>query len=189
MSDSSPPMDRKNRRSRRLQVRDMNSNGFPNSDPDFRSERRWLSHGELHSVAAGSRVARDSSLAVKAERKQEPVVAGTIVMVVEDSADLRMLYSAILTSEGYEVLEASHGQEALELIRSGRRPSLIILDLNMPVMDGREFLNIRASDPDMNRIPVIVCSAVQDKLPGDVAYLRKPLDLDYLLDQVRTYSA
>ena len=111
------------------------------------------------------------------------------VLVVEDSADLRMLYAAILESAGYTVLEASHGQEALELIRSGHRPSLIILDLNMPVMDGREFLAIRASSADMSAIPVIVCSAVQDKLPSDVRYMRKPIDMEYLLEEIRAACA
>ena len=111
------------------------------------------------------------------------------VLVVEDSADLRMLYVAILEAAGYVVLEAAHGQEALELIQSGHRPSLIILDLNMPVMDGREFLAVRASSTDMSAIPVIVCSAVQDSLPGDVKYLRKPIDMDYLLEEIRTVCA
>ena len=110
------------------------------------------------------------------------------VLVVEDNVDLRMLYRSALASEGYEVFLASNGKEALETLHEmDRKPSLILLDLMMPVMDGWEFLKKRATDARIADIPVVVCSASRDNIPPQTTFMKKPVELDSVLDVVEQY--
>jgi len=108
------------------------------------------------------------------------------ILLVEDSSDLREAMGAVLTTEGYEVDIARDGDEALSRLRAGPRPCMILLDLFMPVMDGRQFRAEQRSDPALARIPVIVVSA-DDKLAeaartlGVAHWLTKPVDLNALL--------
>lgn len=103
------------------------------------------------------------------------------ILIVEDNVDLRMLYEQAMSSEGYETISAGNGREALDLLRSGTRPCVILLDLMMPVMDGWQFLKEREADPALSSIPVVVCSASKENVPDSVRFLRKPVDLDVLL--------
>jgi DNA-binding response OmpR family regulator len=83
-----------------------------------------------------------------------------VILVVDDDADLRELLAELLTKEGYQVLTASNGKEALALLRDpDPTPSLILLDLMMPVMSGWEFLERVASDRTVTSVPIIVMSA------------------------------
>ena len=114
------------------------------------------------------------------------------VMVVEDDTDLRLNIAELLRSEGYDVQEAGHGQEALQLLRRlppEARPCCIILDLMMPVMPGEVFVReLAAKHPqDLGRIPIIVTTAKGsadegiDVPPRTAALLRKPFEIDDLL--------
>jgi CheY-like chemotaxis protein len=114
------------------------------------------------------------------------------ILIVEDDSDLREALAQVLRDEGYEVLGASHGQEALESLRGGRRPCLILLDLTMPVMNGWQFRDIQRHDPALSEIPVIVLSAGQDlpaqmPLLGLQEFIRKPIRLEFLLDSVARF--
>src|SRR5438552_202636 len=81
------------------------------------------------------------------------------VLVVEDDADIRESLGTILEEEGYGVVTTRNGREALSYLRSGRpRPSLILLDLLMPVMSGAEFRAEQERDPALADIPVVVLS-------------------------------
>jgi PAS domain S-box-containing protein len=84
--------------------------------------------------------------------------AGGDVLVVDDEPDVRQLTRRTLESEGIGVREAANGQEALDEIRR-KRPSLVMLDLMMPVMDGFEFLRQLRNDPDLCDLQVIVVTA------------------------------
>jgi two-component system chemotaxis response regulator CheY len=106
------------------------------------------------------------------------------ILVVDDDASIRDLIGMALTHEGYEVQAASHGAAALEII--GRtRPSVILLDMRMPVMDGWEFARAYRELPGPH-VPIIVLTAARDaghraaeiKAEG---FLGKPFDLDELL--------
>jgi CheY-like chemotaxis protein len=112
-----------------------------------------------------------------------------LVLIVEDHPPAREVLSSLLASEGYRVIEASNGREALELVDAGPElPCVIVLDLVMPVMDGREFLKARAQDPTLSRVPVVVLSSnVQDGQTMDwvEACLRKPTSPDSLLRLLR----
>ena len=84
------------------------------------------------------------------------------VLLVNDDAETSEALSFLLERDGYEVKLAINGEEALQKLRQGLRPGLIVLDLMMPVMDGFEFRYEQMKDPDLSAIPVIVCSAAMD---------------------------
>jgi CheY-like chemotaxis protein len=108
------------------------------------------------------------------------------VMVVEDDHDIRDSLSIALTDAGYDVVDASNGKVALDRL-AATRPGVILLDLMMPVLNGLEFLVEFRKNPQWTQIPVIVASANRGYDAADLgtfAVLRKPLDLDSLLDWV-----
>lgn len=115
----------------------------------------------------------------------EPV--GRSVLLVDDDEDARDALAETLLERGFTVNTAQNGRAALEwLHRSKQRPAVVLLDLAMPVMDGRAFLHVRHSDPGLSRIPVFVVSA--EKGCSDLAQshdvkgvLPKPITLDGLL--------
>jgi len=81
---------------------------------------------------------------------------------------------------------ATNGQEALEMLRAGERPSLILLDVMMPVLDGRQFREEQKRDPDLASIPVIVVSAVEGAGSLDAAgHVQKPFAVEKLLETLR----
>src|SRR5690242_7123757 len=82
------------------------------------------------------------------------------LLVVEDDADVREALIEVLADHGYFALAAANGREALEILRAeGPRPSVILLDIMMPVMDGQQFRAAQLEDPELAAIPVIVLSA------------------------------
>ncbi|MFT3766396.1 MAG: response regulator [Minicystis sp.] len=109
------------------------------------------------------------------------------VLVVEDDTDVREILVEILEEHGYHATPAANGLEALQRLRDeGMRPRLILLDLMMPIMDGRTFRREQRRDPALADIPVVVLSAYLDVhgLVEDMAvqrFLEKPVDLDQLL--------
>lgn len=122
-----------------------------------------------------------------------PPVARPGVMVVEDDLAVRETVQELLEEEGYRVIPASNGREALEHLRRAAAPSVILLDLMMPVMDGWQLRAELARDPRLSGIPVVVMSAderVQQKVQGlsVAAVLQKPVTLDDLLATVSRLS-
>jgi signal transduction histidine kinase len=110
------------------------------------------------------------------------------VLVVEDDADIRDSLAAVLEDEGLAVSTAQHGAEALRMLRSGPLPSVVLLDLMMPVMNGWELVQRMRDDPRLAAIPVVVTSAAADRPPPEVdCVLPKPIDLARLLEAVRGY--
>src|SRR5262249_6860800 len=115
------------------------------------------------------------------------------LLVVEDDPDIRAMLSQLLEFEGYQVIAASNGRDALERLRGGARPFLLLVDLMMPIMDGWEFLEQRAKEPDLASIPAVVFSG--DGNVGSAGglsvagYLRKPIDCNALLATVERFSS
>jgi len=105
--------------------------------------------------------------------------AGT-VLVVDDDKNVCDIISAELGGQGYPTVVAGNGQEALEYLRSAAlRPSLILLDLMMPVMTGWEFRRVQQEDPALAAIPVAIITGLSDvsekaKALGAVDVLTKP---------------
>jgi CheY-like chemotaxis protein len=108
------------------------------------------------------------------------------ILIVEDDADLSEALSAVLRDEGYSVEIAADGREALDRLRRDLRPSLILLDLTMPVMNGWQFCAEQRQDPVLSGIPVVVLSA-GDRLADQIVplgiedWVPKPIELDHLL--------
>jgi CheY-like chemotaxis protein len=109
-----------------------------------------------------------------------------LVLVVDDDAAVRESMSELLEAKGYSVMQADNGQKALDVLHGGTRlPCMVVLDLTMPVMDGRAFLILRSVDPMLRDVPVVVISGdIQSgaRLKGIDAYLRKPVKIDHLID-------
>ena len=108
------------------------------------------------------------------------------VLVVDDDHAIRGFLSETLIDEGYDVRDATNGEEALETL-AGWRPNVILLDLMMPIMDGWTFRERQRAIPGFNQIPVIVMSAarsVPDARLGAVSAFSKPFDLGALLEAV-----
>jgi CheY-like chemotaxis protein len=110
------------------------------------------------------------------------------VLVVEDDAETLASISELLRLEGYTVVEARNGQEALERLKQPPPPAVIILDLLMPVMDGWEFLRRKKQLPELARIPVVVMTAVGSTAAvGAELILHKPVEPKHLLRTVAHY--
>jgi CheY-like chemotaxis protein len=119
---------------------------------------------------------------------------GKRLLVVEDDFATREVMSMVLAGEGYRVATAANGADALERLRGGERPSLILLDLSMPVMDGPTFCARRKDEADLDSIPVIVVSSDHDVAQkaaaiGADAYLEKPVDTLQLFEAIRSRVA
>ena len=114
------------------------------------------------------------------------------ILVVEDSVEVRRSLEWLLRVEGYAVVTAVHGADALRKLQAGLQPCLILLDLHMPEMDGFEFRKRQLEDPQLAEMPVVVYSDIRDpvaviKQLKPTAYVEKPLDLDKLLTVVEAH--
>jgi CheY-like chemotaxis protein len=114
------------------------------------------------------------------------------VLIVEDDAECREAVGAVLESEGYRVTMAPDGQAAIDQLREGLDPCVILLDLMMPVKDGWWFRYEQLRDPDLGAIPVVVMSGagrVQEKAQqlGLQDYIEKPVDPGRLLNMLGRY--
>jgi CheY-like chemotaxis protein len=102
------------------------------------------------------------------------------ILLVDDDDDLRELLAELLHAHGFRVAVARHGAEALDLLSRGERPSLIVLDYMMPVMDGPTFLATKLRDERLAAIPVFLLTAMGDAARDPACAsatrcLRKPL--------------
>jgi DNA-binding response OmpR family regulator len=110
------------------------------------------------------------------------------VLVVDDETDIREAVAELLAEEGYEVMDAGDGAEALRKARAFH-PSVVLLDLMMPGMNGWEFCAEKKIDPELAQIPVIVLSALGRVQGLEAAeYLQKPFELDDLLNAVKQHA-
>jgi CheY-like chemotaxis protein len=118
----------------------------------------------------------------------------TLILLVEDDFMLRGSLAAVLQEEGYKVECAANALDALRRLERRPKPSLILLDIMLPYMDGLEFRAVQRSTPDMADIPVIVITAVGVR-PDIAAELDlrqsffKPLERPRLLDAIRRHCA
>lgn len=121
--------------------------------------------------------------------------AGNEILVVEDSPTQAELIKHLLKKQNYEVTVCANGSEALEFMHK-QKPSLVISDILMPVMDGHELCNVIKNDAALKDIPVILLTVLSDmaeinkgfKLGAD-AYLTKPYNEEYLLSKIKDFMA
>jgi CheY-like chemotaxis protein len=114
------------------------------------------------------------------------------LLVVDDDHDILLSLQDALEMEGYRVATATSGREALESLRRGLRPDLILLDLMMPDISGWAFRAWQRSQEEFASIPVVIVSgqglsASEVSRLGVEGYLPKPLDLDELLATVARF--
>jgi CheY-like chemotaxis protein len=114
------------------------------------------------------------------------------ILLVEDDSAIRESVAECLQSEGHAVHAARNGAEALAWLREGNRPTLVVLDLVMPVMDGARFLQALRSEPALRDLPAVLMTAAMaspaNPLPLATAYLEKPFELAALLEVVERLS-
>ena len=115
------------------------------------------------------------------------------VLLVEDQEDNRQIVSDLLTSVGYELLVATNGQEGVDMAVA-QRPDLILMDIQLPVLDGYEATRRIKADPALRQIPIIAVTSYA--LSGDDlkaleagcdAYVTKPFSPRALLTKIREY--
>lgn len=108
-----------------------------------------------------------------------------LILLVEDDDAIRETVAECLAAEGYRVVAAEHGAEALARLREGERPDLVLLDLVMPVMNGAELVAWVRGEPRLARVRLLLMTAAitspGPELPEVDATLVKPFDLDDLL--------
>ena len=116
-----------------------------------------------------------------------------IVLYVEDNPDNRLLVRRILQADGFDVLEASSAAQALELLQL-QTPDQILMDINMPDLDGYTLTTRLKQDPNFNRVPIVALTA--NVMKGDRersleagcdGYIQKPIDVDRLPSQVSSF--
>lgn len=114
------------------------------------------------------------------------------VFIIEDDKDIRETLAEYLQSEGFSVVQAINGQDALDILQKMGPPSLFLLDLFMPVMNGNQFLEkIKAEGNPNSKVPVLVFSAapqedeeVKKVLKWVAGVLKKPFDIDEVLTAI-----
>jgi CheY-like chemotaxis protein len=110
------------------------------------------------------------------------------ILVVDDDEDIRESLRDLLEEDGFPVLTASHGEEALAKLRTSVRPCLIILDLMMPIMDGYQFHEALKADPALRKLPVLILTAGRGSPPdGVLGVIHKPNVTDAVREMVRQY--
>lgn len=120
-------------------------------------------------------------------------MSGETILYIEDNLDNRTLIRRILTVEGYAVHEAENATEGVEKLKS-LRPDLILMDINMPDMDGYTLTAKIRAMPGFDAIPIVALTA--NVMRGDRersleagcdGYIQKPVDIDLLPQQIERY--
>ena len=119
-------------------------------------------------------------------------MSATTALVVDDAPDIRMLADLVLTMAGFEVTPAASGSEALRILAEQDLPDIVLLDVQMPDLDGWETLERVRRDPRTAQLPVVLCTV--KGLPEDTirgwslgcdGYIGKPFDISGLVEELR----
>jgi two-component system chemotaxis response regulator CheY len=147
--------------------------------------------GELGNRRAtgGVLVARCRAVPLLGSKREGIMAFGRHILVVEDDSDLREAIRSVLEDDGFEVTSSDDGDDALEKLRSGGL-RLVLLDLGLKRMSGREFMANQEREPDLRRTPVVLLSGEADlstvaRRLGAVGHLQKPFDAEDLLAVAR----
>jgi len=113
-----------------------------------------------------------------------------VILVVDDDVPIQILMQSLLREFGFEPATAGSGDKALEMVRGGLRPDLVLLDMNMPGMSGIDAL--RALRAELDGVPIVILSG--ERLPpaeivtlGAAGAVQKPFDVPELVSQIRGY--
>lgn len=119
-------------------------------------------------------------------------MAPDMILVVDDNSEVCDGMRLMLEQEGYLVATAGNGREALDLLLSGLRPCVIVMDLAMPVMNGVEFRQEQLTYPELATIPFLAYSAAVDvrstaQQLGATGYIEKPAEFQHVLGIIRRH--
>lgn len=121
------------------------------------------------------------------------------ILLVEDDMDIQEAVQGFLEQQGYEVVVASHGREAVEHLKRQPRPALILLDMAMPVMGGHRVLTFRKETDGLQEVPVIIISAGMAAMNARdralyaanynvAAFMKKPAEPSQLLEAIERHA-
>jgi two-component system cell cycle response regulator DivK len=115
------------------------------------------------------------------------------ILYIEDNFENRLLVRRILDAEGYQVLEAENAEQGLAMAR-GSIPDLIMIDINMPEMDGLTLTSLMKADSELNQIPIVAITAnvmrgdrERTLAAGCDGYIQKPIDIEVFPSEVAQY--
>jgi two-component system cell cycle response regulator DivK len=115
------------------------------------------------------------------------------ILYIEDNPENRLLVCRILRAEGYRVIEAENAKHALEIVNEDR-PDLILMDINMPKVDGYTLASQFKSTPRLSTVPIIAVTAnvmqgdrERSLAAGCDGYIQKPIDVDRLQEQISQF--
>lgn len=110
------------------------------------------------------------------------------VLIIDDDHDTRVVLRETLENIGFSIESATNGKVGLELLRK-TKPQVIVLDLQMPVMDGWEFLNLLRKDEEFSAIPVLVTSTPAEHLeiPEVEGFLPKPIRIATAVEEIKKH--
>ena len=121
-------------------------------------------------------------------------IPGKHILIIDDSLDQQVLLRTVLEADGYRIDCTSNGEEALtHLDQTDNLPTMILLDMYMPVMGGVAFRNLQIENPRMMNIPVIVMTGATDLISAQektnaAEILVKPFNVASLMDVVKRFS-
>jgi two-component system cell cycle response regulator DivK len=122
-----------------------------------------------------------------------PMPAKATILYVEDNADNRKLVRRVLEVEGYEVIEAQDGMQAIQCLQSGP-VDLALMDINMPEMDGYTLTARIRAMPQFAQLPIVAVTAnvmrgdrERSLQAGCDGYIQKPIDIDMLSSQIERF--
>jgi CheY-like chemotaxis protein len=132
----------------------------------------------------GQTATSDQSFAAGAQRP--------VLMIVDDDDEIREALADVFAEQGYSVIAARDGQQALARLEQGERPDAIFLDLWMPVMNGWQLLEALSGKPELNHIPRVVLTAARGQKARDLnvaEVLMKPVRLEQVLGLAERLTA
>jgi len=116
-------------------------------------------------------------------------MSGDRIMVVEDDGDVREVVGGLLDAEGFQVVAARNGREALAQLDREPAPRVILLDLVMPEMNGWQFIDALRHRREFDRVPVVVVTTYPSIVEGANAMLQKPFDFENLVATVSRFCS
>jgi len=119
---------------------------------------------------------------------------GKLILIVDDDPLVLKLITSICEKEGYMTVIATNGKQAIELAKV-RKPSLVLMDLQLPIMDGFQSMKTIKADVSTKHIPILALSALameEDKAKafkaGCDGYITKPIDIQGFLKKIKEYA-